>query len=406
MIDDIARTNFGNPAEWDLVGFHLTTLQAMREEYVTDCDNGPRRETIRWLFRNARLALERPPEAVVEKTKLSPSGNPQDYYHPDPYWWPYSKNKDRLPYVKRDGKRIHGTVLYEPGSGRYDRTRLQRLFDDGISLALTSMLTCEDRYVEHAGAWLRRWFLEPESRMNPHLRYARVRLGHNRNEGLGRGVIETKDIYYYLDAVRIVEKFGVLTASESRDFRHWLAEYLTWLKKSVQGLSECRFPNHHGIHYDLQVASIASFLNDDEELRRTFIRAKERIPEHFSPKGVPYQEMARTQTAHHCCLNLQGWLNLANLAWRYGEDLAHHTAPNGASLQAAINWLSCHFGQPWPYAPEVDFDADRLVPLVHLARALGLTVDVPAEYEGTVTKVTRERPVFHPGEGVRPYWNV
>jgi hypothetical protein len=105
-----------------------------------------------WSSRNARLALERPPEAVVDKTRLSPSGDPQDYYHPDPYWWPHPKNKDRLPYVKRDGSRIRGTVLYEPGSGRYDRTRLQRLFDDGISLALTSMLTCEDIYVEHAGA--------------------------------------------------------------------------------------------------------------------------------------------------------------------------------------------------------------------------------------------------------------
>jgi hypothetical protein len=41
-----------------------------------------------------------------------------------------------------------------------------------------------------------------------------------------------------------------------------------------------------------------------------------------------------------------------------------------------------------------------------LAKALDLTVEVTAEYEEIVAKVTRERPVFHPSEGVRPYWNV
>src|SRR5690606_23461481 len=99
---------------------------------------------------------------------------------------------------------------------------------------------------------------------------------------------------------------------------------------------------------------------------RGLIRAKDRMPYHFSPNGVPYQEMARTKTAHHCCINLQGWLSLANLARRHGEDLAHQTAPNGTSLQAAINWLSCHFGKPWPYTREEGFDTDRFVPLVHL----------------------------------------
>jgi hypothetical protein len=51
---------------------------------------------------------------------------------------------------------------------------------------------------------VRRWFTDPHSRMNPHLRYAQVRTGHNRNEGPGTGIIEMKDLYYFLDAARLL----------------------------------------------------------------------------------------------------------------------------------------------------------------------------------------------------------
>ena len=37
--------------------------------------------------------------------------------------------------------------------------------------------------------------------MTPHLSYAQVRMGHDGNAGSKSGIIEMKDLYYYLDAV-------------------------------------------------------------------------------------------------------------------------------------------------------------------------------------------------------------
>src|SRR5699024_2293547 len=124
-----------------------------------------------------------------------------------------------------DGQRVPGTILYEADSQRYDRTRLQYLFDDGITLALAWVATGDRRYAEHAANGLRRWFLESESRMNPHLRYAQVIRGRHGDEGRGRGIIEMKDWYYYLDAVRILEQANVLAVSEQQAFRNWLKAY-------------------------------------------------------------------------------------------------------------------------------------------------------------------------------------
>jgi hypothetical protein len=86
----------------------------------------------------------------VQKTEVPPSGDKQDYYHPAPYWWPNPATSNGYPFVFRDGERVPGTRLYEPESDRYDRTRLQLMFDDTTTLALAWLATGRDAYAAHA----------------------------------------------------------------------------------------------------------------------------------------------------------------------------------------------------------------------------------------------------------------
>ena len=75
--------------------------------------------------------------------------------------------------------------------------------------------------------------------MTPHLRYAQVRRGWNRAEGGGTGIIELKDLYYFLDAVRLLD---ARRARSSRAVEQgssaWLGAYLGWLETSPQGARE------------------------------------------------------------------------------------------------------------------------------------------------------------------------
>ena len=73
------------------------------------------------------------------------------------------------PYVRRDGRRVPGTSLYDPLSDNYDRTRLQRLFEDTLVLAFAWHFHRKRRYAEHAAALVRTWLLTPETAMSPHL---------------------------------------------------------------------------------------------------------------------------------------------------------------------------------------------------------------------------------------------
>lgn len=370
---------------------------------VRQCSAGGDEHLAQRLRMAAEEALERGLFSVVDKTSLPPSADLHDYWHPAPYYWPNPIPIPGLPYVRRDGRRVPGTRLYEPSSDRYDRTRLQRLFDDTFITALAFREFGDDRFAEHGAGLVRRWFLNPETAMNPHLEYAQVRWGRNRNRGSGRGIIEFKDMYYFLDAVRIIERAGALSGAEQHDFRAWLARYLKWLVESPAGRSERAAKNNHGTCYDLQVASIAAFLGDDGLLRRTFIDSRFRIIEQIDAEGRQPHEMTRSITAHYCCFNLQSWIHLAQIAEAAGEDFWPFEGPQGQSLEKAMRWLLRHLGRLWPYEQIDQFDHERFYPIYYAY--VDRFGELPAISE-PVPAAGKIKPLFFPHDGIRPFWQT
>ncbi|WP_421703037.1 alginate lyase family protein [Aliiroseovarius sp.] len=348
----------------------------------------------------ADLALQRGPYTVTDKTALPPSGDPQDYFNPAPYWWPNPDTPTGIPYVFRDGERIPGTRLYEPASDSFDRTRLQRLFDDTTVLALAWKATGKAEYATHAAALIRTWFIDPETSMNPHLRYSQPRSQKLNDEGSKSGLIEMKDLYYLLDAVRLVEQAGELTAPERASLREWLAEYLDWLQTADQGQQERATNNNHGTCFDLQTGAIAAFLGDTDLLRRTFRTSRERVLEQFEPDGTQPHEMKRTQTQHYTHFNLQCWMNLVTLADSCGDNLWQFEGADGRGLAVAFSWLMPYLAQPdWPFEQIEAFDRDRFLPLFFAARAFcgqGQT--------GAGASPDKVKPLFFPHDGIKPFW--
>ncbi len=342
----------------------------------------------------AELALTRGPYSVIDKTTLPPSGDVHDYWHPAPYWWPNPLTLDGLPYVRRDGERVPGTLLYETGSERYDRTRLQRLFDDTTVLALASSVTSDARYAHYAAVLLRTWFVDPQTRMSPHLRYAQVRLGHEADPMNGFGVIELKDLYFFVDAARLLERAGALGPRELEDFRAWLNTYLDWLLSSPEGRAERRAANNHGTCYDLQTAAIAAYLGRKDLLVSTFCTSQERILRQFDAEGAQPEELARSQPAHYAAFNLQSWVNLATLAGALGQDLWHVAGSDGRGLRRGMEWLLPRLASMQDLAQSDPFDAQRALPLKAASQ------DPCAENLDSAT----ERPLFFPHDGIAPFW--
>lgn len=386
----------------DPKGLLMLRTQVLEEER-NDYLSGKPVPLIDRLIADAEEALTRGPYSVRDKKSLPPSGNPNDYWHPAPYWWPNPDTEDGLPYVNRDGVRVPGTRLYEPESDKFDRTRLQRVFDDSFILSLAWYFTGQARYAQHGTQILERFFVHPETRMSPHLLYAQVRMGRNKNEGNGSGIIEMKDMYYYLDAVRLLKSAGVAPAETISLFKEWLSNYLDWILHSDQGKKERKATNNHGTYYDLQIAAIADYLDDRSLLFETLVRAQSRIVQQFAQDGSQPEELKRTTTAHYCCFNLQGWINLSEIASRWGVDFWSYRASNGVGLIKAARWLLSFAGKEWPYQQSDAFDAERFMP-IWFAIPQG-SIDLPGSAAFTQSKYA-VNPRFSPHYGVRPYWNL
>ena len=69
-------------------------------------------------------------------------------------------------------------------------------------------------------------------------------------------------------------------------------------------------PNNHATCYFLQLASIEAFLNNKNDLFKTYIRTNIHLIQQISNEGKQPGELNRTLSKHYATFNLQQFLNL------------------------------------------------------------------------------------------------
>jgi hypothetical protein len=297
------------------------------------------------LISDADQALEMGPYSVVTKTGMPPSGDRHDYMSIGVYWWPNPDTPDGLPYVRRDGE-------YTPEAldDTYDKNALVSLTRAIPSLALAYYLTGNEPYAEHAALLVRTWFVDPATRMNPHLRYGQAIPG--RNDGRPIGIIETSRMSTIADAIPLIEASPAWTAADGRGVRAWYGEYLDWLLKSDFGRTEAAHYNNHGTWYDVQAAHFALFAGRPDVAREVLAAVPDRrFHAHLEPGGAQPHELGRTQSFNYSVMNIRGYMDLADLARHVGIDLWNYSDDKGRGLRGAVEYLLPYVDGsiPWPY---------------------------------------------------------
>jgi hypothetical protein len=156
--------------------------------------------------------------------------------------------------------------------------------------------------------------------MAPHCKYAQIQWGENDNLGESTGVIEFKDFYFFLDAVRLLDRAQALTRDDMRGLRAWFREYRTYLERSNQGQWEYLSPNNHGLYFEVQMAAINAFLDDMPRFVWQISVARGRALGQFAADGSLPHEMTRRTQLHYMMFTLQGWYTLARIAAHAGID--------------------------------------------------------------------------------------
>ncbi len=310
----------------------------------------------------AKAALKTVPLSVVNKEVTPPSGDKHDYMSQAPYWWPNPETPNHLPYIRRDGER-NPEIEKLP-----DHQNFNKLMSVTETLALAYYFKGDEACAAKATQLLRGWFLDPATRMNPHLNYGQAILGVN--DGRGIGIIETAGLPRLVDGIGLLAGSKAWTKADQQGLVTWFEKYLQWLTESKHGRDEAATKNNHGTYYDVQVASFAFFVGKRELAVKVLRESRpKRIAAQIEPDGRQPLELDRTKGWGYSVMNLRGLFELAALGERVGLDLWNYKTPAGSSMRRALDWLVpfATSEQKWPYQQITKWSPTELAPLLRQA---------------------------------------
>lgn len=148
----------------------------------------------------------------------------------------------------------------------------------------------DNRYAEYGAKLVNTYFLDSVTGMYPTLEYAQ--------NGYKYGLIDWKDMYYFLDALTLLEKSKALNRTQVKQMRKWCKALGVWYLTSKMGFAEVIALNNHGLYFDVTVFSLFLYAKEDNYVdsaraRILYRLAKESPLGHFALDGSQPHESSR-----------------------------------------------------------------------------------------------------------------
>ncbi|KAI9496966.1 alginate lyase domain-containing protein, partial [Zychaea mexicana] len=274
--------------------------------------------------------------SVVHKSIAVPgAGDKHDYMSLARYYWPNESQPHGMPYIRHDGK-VNPEIHKVP-----DYTQFRNLVKHVQFLALGYHYFDNETYAERATQRIHDWFINPETRMNPHLQYASLVRGYN--TGRAKGIIDFHVLPDLLDSVAILQysqAWQEYKGTTNAHIRYWFAQYIEWLTESPNGIYEMESHNNHGTYYDIQRAAIYRFLDKADLARQVVVNASAaRVAQQILTSGEQYLETARPTSWLYSIFNLKALFRLAHISDQLGVDLYGYTTVDNKSIKAALDFV-------------------------------------------------------------------
>jgi hypothetical protein len=340
--------------------------------------------------------LNEEPLTITASSSPHSVGGKHDFFSEGDYWWPDPKNPGG-PYIQRDG-------MTNPDNFVAHRQAMVRLSIQVPALAAAWMITKDRRYSAHAARHLRAWFLDPETRMNPHLLYAQAIQG--RYTGRGIGIIDTLHLVEVARAAAILDGAPGLSAVERAGVRKWFGDYLNWMTTHKYGRDERDAKNNHGTCWVVQAAAFAAYAGNAEVT--AFCRDRYKtvlLPGQMAPDGSFPLEIKRTKPYGYSLFNLDAMAAACQILSTPQDNLWAFRLPDGRGMAKAMEFMAPYIADKknWPYPPDVMYFDQWPVRHPSLLFA-GLALDRP-EYialwrtlnpDPTVEEAIRNYPIRQP----------
>ena len=309
-------------------GQQLAQMRQLHEQGQADI-----REAVDSLTAVADRALDERPCSVTDKPGGAAKGDPHDYVSLAKYYWPDEESDEGPRYMRRDGE-----VNPECYGPNYDYLRLVRLAETTVLLALAAWLGGDARHGRQAVALLRAWFLNEDTRQNPHFRHAQQIPGQR--DGASTGLIEARFLIQVTEAVRLLEDAGEISEKDAAGIRAWYGDLLDWMEGDGRARRAGQVRNNIAFWYDLQRMVYADFCGRGEQVAG-IVRdcVLPRLDEQVADDGALPRELGRNRPQDYVVFSLAAMCMIDRMGERHGIPVWSQETGDGKSFQVVHDWL-------------------------------------------------------------------
>ncbi|XP_006455104.1 hypothetical protein AGABI2DRAFT_226405 [Agaricus bisporus var. bisporus H97] len=290
------------------------------------------------------------PWSVTSKPYTPPSGDKHDYMSWSPYWWPdcsEAGNKTELtpeqiwttcPYKQRDG-------LFNPDVREInDIGHFESLADAVLYNTLAWSISQDRTYADTAAKFIKTWFLDDATRMNPNLNYGQVKRGPGNSNGTHTGLLDLKCMTKVVNGILILRKTNSSAWPGDMDsgMNTWVQQYIAWLETATIANEEQSAANNHGTFFYNQLASLKILLGDFAGARNvTDMYFNGIYMNQIVEGGEQPLEAIRTRPYHYRAYNLAAMITNARLAQyadRNAPSMWNKTTEEGSTIKDALDY--------------------------------------------------------------------
>jgi hypothetical protein len=242
-------------------------------------------------------------------------------------------------------------------------------------------ITRDDKFASAAGDALWMWFIDPGTRMAPHMKFARVVPDPTQPPtGTAEGLIEAVYLAEVAAAMPFLAASAKLTDEDLAGVKGWFAEYVGWLTAEedsgprIAQLARDR-KDHHGSSWLLQVAAMAKWVGKEDVLaacRKRFAHAT--LRGQMVALGHFPQEVVTENPYRNSLMNLDLLAGVCEALATPFESMWDVELQDGPGMRSAVAYHVQYIRsrEKWPYKADAEHFTElplRRPVLIFAARA-------------------------------------
>lgn len=290
--------------------------------------------------------LAEEPVTVTAAVSERSAGGLHDFYSEGDYWWSDPENPGG-PYIQKDGQS-------NPDNFSDHRHAMVRLSEHVAVLSSAWLLTGNDQFAQKASQHLLAWFVNSETRMNPHMLYAQAIWG--RHTGRGIGLIDAYHLVEVARSVKILIENRMIPDGQASQIKGWFSEFQQWMTTHQYGIDEMNAKNNHGTTWVATAAAMASLTGNKELLAFCSDRFKTvLLPSQMEEDGSFPLELRRTKPYGYALFNMDAMAIVAQILSTPEDNLWAYETTDGKSLRKGMEFIYPYIvdKESWPYPKDI-----------------------------------------------------